>query len=443
MTALNDLTTIEAAALIGKGEITSQDLMGQCLERIAARDDAVKAFVHLDPAHAMAQARAADDHQRSGATTGPLHGVPIGIKDIIETADMPTRMGSATFHDFQAEEDAACVTALKAAGAIIIGKTVTTELATLTPSVTHNPRNLAHTPGGSSAGSAAAVGDHMIPAALGTQTGGSVIRPAAFCGVYGFKPTFGLIPRGGVLDQSSSLDTVGLFARSLEDLALIADVVGRPDSRDPASLKISRGSLLEAATAPWNLKPMFAFVKTAMWGEADAATREAFGELVETLGGQVEEVSIDATTERGLHAHRIVQNAELAVQYGPLLDRMPELISPRLAGQIEEGRAIKAGDYLRAKEFRAIAYRTCQELFTNYGSILTPAAAGTAPKGLDSTGSPMFNAFWTFIGTPCVTLPLLEADGLPMGVQLVGARQQDGRLLRNARLLERQLAETA
>jgi Asp-tRNA(Asn)/Glu-tRNA(Gln) amidotransferase A subunit family amidase len=443
MTALNQLTTVEAAARLGRGEITAVDLMSACLARIAAREPEVKAFAWIDPDKALAEARRADEERRSGRTTGALHGVPVAIKDIIDTADMPTECGTPAFKDRRPEQDASIIAALRAAGAIIIGKTVTTELATLTPNKTHNPRNLGHTPGGSSSGSAAAVADDMIPAALATQTGGSVIRPASFCGIYGFKPTFGLVPRTGVLDQSHSLDTIGVYGRSVEDLALLADVISFSDRGDAKSLDVSRGSLLAAATEPWKLKPMFAFVKSSAWESADAVTREAFGELVETLGGQVEEISIDATTARGLDAHRIVQNAELAVQFGPIMDRAGELLSDRLKGQIEEGRRINAGDYLRAKAFRAQAYRTCQELFMNYGTILTPAAPGPAPKTLAATGNPAFNAFWTFIGTPAVTLPLLEADGLPIGVQLVGARLEDGRLLRTARLLERQLAEMA
>jgi Asp-tRNA(Asn)/Glu-tRNA(Gln) amidotransferase A subunit family amidase len=442
MTELTDLTAVQAAARIAKGELRSEELVKACLARIDAREAALQAFAYIDPDHALRQARAADAALRTGAAVGPLHGIPVGVKDIVDTSDMPTRYGSPAFEGHRPEADAASVGALRAAGAIVLGKTVTCELATATPSKTRNPRNLEHSPGGSSSGSAAAVADNMLPVALGTQTGGSVIRPASFCGIYGYKPTYGLVSRSGVLDQSASLDTVGVFGRSLEDLALVADVLSFYDSRDRASLNVSRGSLLAQATEEWKLAPMFAFVKTSAWNDhADAVTKAAFSELVETLGDRVEEVSIDATTERGLAAHRLVQNAELAVQFGPILDRTPSLVSERLSRQIEEGRAIKATEYLRAKAFREQAYRTLQELFLNYGTILTPAAPGTAPKGLGSTGNPIFNSFWTYVGTPAVTLPLLEADGLPMGVQLVGARCDDGRLLRTARLLERQLAD--
>ena len=441
MTALNSLTAVEAQRRIAAGDLTSTVLVEACLARIAARDGSVKAFVHLDPEHARKQAKAADEAARQGRGVGPLNGVPVAIKDIIDTSDMPTQHGCQIFKDNRPEADAACVSALRKAGAIILGKTVTTELATLTPNVTHNPRHLDHTPGGSSSGSAAAVADDMVPLALGTQTGGSVIRPGSFCGIYGFKPTYGLIPRLGVLDQAQSLDTVGVYARSIEDLALITDVLAVHDARDAASLSTSHASLRAIAMSPWKVRPMFAFVKTSGWEEhAEPATKEAFGELIEALGSQVEEINIDETTRAGIAAHRTIGDVELATRYGPLLDRNPDLISPRLAKQIEGARAITATAYRAALDARSQLYVSCRQLFTDYGTILTLAAPGPAPKGLASTGNPIFNGFWTYMGTPAVTLPLLEVDGLPLGVQLVGARQDDGRLLRTARLLVEQLA---
>lgn len=444
MTNLNDLTTIQAAALIGRGEITSEALVGACLDRIAAREDAVRAFAHIDPDKALADARAADLLKRSGQSTGPLHGVPVGIKDIIDTKDMPTECGTPAFKDRRPESDATAVATLRAAGAIIIGKTVTTELALAYPNKTRHPRNPAHTPGGSSSGSAAAVADNMIPAALGTQTAGSVIRPGSFCGVYAMKPTYGLIPRPGVLDQSFSLDTIGVYGRAVEDLALLVDVLAVHDNRDGASLAMSRGNYLAACTAEWKLKPMFAFIKTNAWNDvAESVTKEAFGELIEMLGDQVEEISLDETTAKGVAAQRKLQLAELATQFGPIADRTPELLSKIMLDSIEQGRRISAVEYLEAKAFREVAYRALTEMFVNYGTIITAASPGPAPKSLETTGNPIFNAFWTYVGTPCITLPLLEAEGMPLGVQLVGARRDDARLLRTARLFERQLAEMA
>jgi Asp-tRNA(Asn)/Glu-tRNA(Gln) amidotransferase A subunit family amidase len=318
-----------------------------------------------------------------------------------------------------------------------MGKTVTTELATFTPGKTRNPVDQEHTPGGSSSGSAAAVGAGMVPAALGTQTVGSVIRPAAFCGIYGFKPTFGLIPRPGVLTQAHSLDTVGVYGRSVEDLALLADALQGHDPRDAASLPTSRPRLLATATEDWPLAPLFVFVKTHAWKDADAGTHEAFGELVEHLGGQVEEISFDHTTERGFAANRLVQKAEMGVHFGPLLDSAPQLLSDGLKQQIEEGRRIPAVDYIAALHAREELYAMVEHTLQQHGTILTPAALGPAPKGYASTGNPVFCGFWTYLGVPAVSLPLLEVDGMPMGVQLVGARRDDGRLLRTARWLAR------
>ena len=434
-------SAVDAAARMASGELSSEALVEACLERIAELEPSVRAWAFLEPERALEQARAADAARRAGKGTGPLHGVPVGLKDIIDTADMPTEHGSEAFKGRRPERDAACVAALRRSGAVVIGKTVTTELATLTPSRTRNPVNLAHTPGGSSSGSAAAVAAGMVPLGVGTQTGGSVIRPAAFCGVYGFKPTFGVIPRSGVLTQSPSLDTVGVFGRSVEDVALLADALQAYDSRDPASLTTSRASLLATATADWRLPPLLAFVKTHAWKDADPATHDAFGELVDALGEHVSEVILDRTTERGLAAAVTVQSVELAAHYGPILDRAPDLVSQQLTARIEEGRRVRGVDYFSALDARENLYRVAQEIFTDYGTILTPAAPGPAPKDHGTTGSPVFCAFWTYLGVPAVTLPLLEAGGMPMGVQLVGPRGDDGRLLRGARWVARHLQE--
>jgi Asp-tRNA(Asn)/Glu-tRNA(Gln) amidotransferase A subunit family amidase len=439
-TNLTDLTATEAAARIAKGDLLSEDLVRACLDRISGLEPQVQAWTFHDPERALEQARAADTQRKEGKGVGPLHGVPVGIKDIIDTADMPTENGCRAHKGRQPTADAVCVTALRRAGAVIMGKTVTTELATFTPGKTHNPRNLEHTPGGSSSGSAAAVAAGMVPAALGTQTVGSVIRPGAFCGIYGLKPTFGIIPRPGVLTQAHSLDTVGVYGRSVEDLALLADALQGHDERDPASLVSSRPRLLPTATEDWPLPALFAFVKTHAWKDADATTHAAFGELVEELGGQVAEISLDNTTERGYAAGRLVQKVEMAVHFGPLLDRAPELLSDNLRQQLEEGRRVSGAEYIAALNAREELYATIEDVLMNYGAILTPAALGPAPKGLASTGNPVFCGFWTYLGVPAVTLPLLDADGLPMGVQLIGARRDDGRLLRTAQWLVRRLA---
>ncbi len=434
-TELTALTATEAVARLARGDVTSEELVRASLARIDELEPRIGAWAFLDREHALEHAVAVDAARREGKGVGPLHGLPVGVKDIIDTADMPTESGCAALKGRQPLKDAACVTALHRAGAVILGKTVTTELAAYNPAGTRNPHNPEHTPGGSSSGSAAAIACGMVPAALGTQTAGSVIRPGAFCGVYGLKPTFGLIPRTGVLAQAHSLDTVGVMGRSVEDLALLADALQAHDPADPASLATSRPRLLATATEEWPLAPLFAFVRTHAWKDADPVTHEAFGELVESLGGQVEEVVLDQTTERGIAAAMTVQRVELAFHFGPLLDRAPDLISKPLAGLIEEGRRTPGVDYVAALNARESFYASIEEVLMHHGTILTPAALGVAPKGLGSTGNPVFCRFWTYLGVPAVTLPLLEADGLPMGVQLISARRDDGRLLRTARWL--------
>src|SRR5206468_863889 len=284
LTNLHWLSASDAARLIRDGVVGSAELVQACLARVRETDAQVQAWAFLDPDHALAQARAADELRLSGQPVGPLHGVPVGIKDIIDTADMPTENGSVLCAGRTPSRDATTVAMLRAAGAVIMGKTVTTEFAYFAPGKTRNPHNPKHTPGGSSSGSAAAVGAEMVPLALGSQTNGSTIRPAAFCGVLGFKPTHGLISRHGVLTLSRTLDHVGLFARTVEDIALLAEQLVGYDERDPDTRPRARIPFVEAAAGEPPLPPMFAFVKTPHWERTDEATKEGFAELIEDLG---------------------------------------------------------------------------------------------------------------------------------------------------------------
>ncbi|HEY8245920.1 MAG TPA: amidase [Hyphomicrobium sp.] len=433
------LTTTAAADAICKGELSSEQLVRACLDRITTREGEVQAWEHLDADLALTQAREADAAFRAGETPGPLHGVPVGVKDIFDTADLPTENGSPIFAGRRPERDASCVAALRSAGAVVMGKTVTTELALLTPARTRNPRNLAHTPGGSSAGSAAAVADGMVPAALGSQTAGSIIRPASFCGVYGFKPTLGLVPRSGVLMQSHTLDTVGVYGRSVEDLALITDCMAAFEGGDATSFRRSRPGLLGTARSRPPMPPRFAFVKTPAWGEADAEMRETLGYFVSGLGERVVAIDIPQLGDV-IEWQRIVQLAENAHYYGPLMQQASELVSPGLTQRLEAGLSIDAQEYLRAITGREPAYRTVAAALKGFSAVLTPAALGPAPEGLGATGSPIMNGLWTYLGMPAVSLPLLEVKGLPVGVQLVGLRHDDGRLLRTARWLTGEVA---
>ncbi len=433
---LTRLTAADAAAKIASGEITSVMLVEAYLERIRERDGDVMAWEHLSPEFALEQARAADERRAFDQSTGPLHGVPVGIKDIIDTNEFPTENGTPAHKGRQPGDDAAIVSALKDAGAIIMGKTVTTELAVLHPNRTRNPHNLEHTPGGSSSGSAAGVADHMIPLAIGTQTGGSVIRPASFCGVYGFKPTHGLISRTGVLMQAPPLDTIGVFAHSVEDLGLIADCLTAYDARDSWMRPRSRTQLRDMALSDPPVDPLFAFVKSPAWDEyAEDSTRDAFPELVTALGEYCDEVELPSVFAEGLKMQKLIQNADIARFYGPIAEKSPGVLSDSLVERIEVGKSVSAVKYNNALDVREALNAGLEEVFERYDAIITPASPGPAPKGLSTTGDAAFNAMWTYLGVPCTTLPLLEADGLPFGVQLVGARHDDGRLLRNSHWL--------
>jgi Asp-tRNA(Asn)/Glu-tRNA(Gln) amidotransferase A subunit family amidase len=440
MTKLNELTATEIAARIANGAVSAEDVMRACLARVAEREKDVQAWAYIDPDYALAQAKAADAARAQGKGVGPLHGVPVGIKDIIDTADMPTENGSPIFKGRRTNHDAACVAALRAAGAIIMGKTVTTELANTQPSKTRNPHNLEHTPAGSSSGSGAGVADFHVPLALGTQTGGSVIRPASFNGVYGLKPTLGLISRTGVLLQSHTLDTVGVYGRSVEDLALVTDALSAYDPADPVSYPRSQGSLLAAARTEPPAKPKFAFLRTPAWNQAEPAAQQAILGVVSKLGAGCREEELPAPFDRIIDLHLTVMNAEDLAYYGPLLEKSPQLLSDKLRNRLLEARDIKAHDYIKAVNARETIYGDVERLLGRYDAILCLASAGPAPKGFETTGSPVFNGLWTYLGVPCVSLPRLTVNGMPMGVQLVGMRGDEGRLLRTARWLDAALS---
>ena len=427
-----------AAQRIRDGVLSSEELVQECLERIRALEPKVQAWQFLDEEHALAQARACDERKRSGEPIGPLHGVPVGVKDIIDTADMPTENGTVLHEGRTPRDDAAVVRMLRAAGAVILGKTVTTECAYFNPGKTRNPHNPEHTPGGSSSGSAAAVGAGMVPLALGSQTAGSVIRPAAFCGAYGFKPTHGLIPRTGVLALSRTLDHVGLFARSIDDLALLLEQLQGYDERDPDTRPRARIPFRSVAGEEPPLEPMFAFVKTPHWERMDPDAKEAYAELRDALGKQVEEVQVFVSGNEPWDWHRTIMEAEMAANLEPLWSEGAEKLSEKLRALLERGKETRALDYQRALRRIAPTVEGFDELFMQrYDAIITPPALGTAPKGLASTGDPAFCSVWTLLGMPAITLPLMQGEnGLPLGVQLVGRKGYDARLLRTARWLQ-------
>jgi Asp-tRNA(Asn)/Glu-tRNA(Gln) amidotransferase A subunit family amidase len=421
---------------IASGAVKAVEAVEACLGRIEAAEPEVEAWVWLDGAHALDQARALDARRISGRPVGPLHGVPVGIKDIIDTARIPTANGTPIDAGRVPTRDAALVSRLRAAGAVIMGKTVTTEVAFLHPGKTRNPHDPARTPGGSSSGSAAAVAAGMVPLAVGTQTGGSVIRPAAFCGTVGFKPSFGAIGRTGVLPQSPSLDTVGVFARSVEDAALISDALFGHDPDDAASAPMPAARLLQTASDRPPVTPTLAFVRPPGWDDAEEETRAAFGELSGMLGESCFEIGLPSAFDEAAEIRRRINVAEMAKCYYAHERRGRDAMSDVLRAAMDEGKAVLARDYLAALDWKAVFNAGLEPIFERCDAILCPAAPGPAPTGLESTGDAIFNGLWTLCGTPAVTLPLLESSGgMPMGVQLVGRRGDDARLLRTARWL--------
>lgn len=438
MAGLNEMTASEAARVLASGEASAEEMMRACLDRVAAREETVRAWAFLDPDLALANARAADGHRKAGNALGPLHGVPVGIKDIIETADMPTENGSDLYRGQRTGRDAECVARLRNAGAVIMGKTVTTELANTCPSKTRNPHNPEHSPGGSSAGSGAAVADFHVPLALGTQTGGSVIRPGSFNGIHALKPSLGLIPREGVLMQSHTLDTVGVYGRSVEDLALIANSLSAFDASDAFSFGGARQDLVSAAELD-GPAPRFAFLETPAWPEAAPAARDAIEKAVDGLGTRCVRESLPSPFERIVAFHGTVMASEMLAYYGPDAETSPDKVSDMLKDRLAAAREVAAGDYVAALLARGPINEALAALLDRYDAVLCLPATGPAPRGFATTGSAIFNGLWTYLGVPCVTLPRLSVDGLPLGVQLVGKPGEDGKLLRTARRLDREL----
>ena len=437
---MTEPSALQLAADIAAGKVTALEVTEACLARVALDEPRVGAFIHLDPEHARRQARALDARKQAGLALGPLHGVPVAVKDIVDTKDFPTEFGSAVHAGRRPLHDAVIVSRLKAAGAVLLGKTVTTEFACFTPGKTSNPHDPERTPGGSSSGSAAAVAAGMAPLAVGSQTNGSVIRPASFCGVVGFKPSYGLIPRTGVLTTSFTLDHVGVFARSVEDAAFLADALAGHDEGDRASRPAPPPRLGEvAATAP-PVTPRLAFVRGPTWDEAEPATREAFAELREALGDRVTEVPLPDAFAPAVAVHRTIWTSELAFHLAAEYGRARDRLSPRLVELIQAGHATSAPVYQEALASRVRYQAWLAHLLQDFDAILTPAAPGEAPLGLHATGSPAFCTLWSLVGLPAVSLPVLRGPaGLPLGAQLVGAMGDDARLLRTARWLGQQV----
>ncbi len=419
-----------------QGKVSAETLVNASLAVIEECDATVHAWECVRAGGACDEARQLDEARVAGREVAGLHGIAVGIKDIIDTADLPTANGTPIDTGRQPQQDAVLVQRLRAAGAIVLGKTVTTELAYLQPSVTHNPAAPGRTPGGSSSGSAAAVAAGMVPAAVGTQTGGSVIRPASFCGVVGYKPTFGAIPRTGVLMQSPSLDTVGVFTRSVEDAARVAEVMVGDDPGDADSLAVAPAGLVAAVSGAVET-PRLAFARTPYWDQADEAYQRALYSLVDSLGDVVEERVLPPAWEDAAALRMLINNVEMARWFDRYLQQDAEALSEQCRSAMQAGRDVSAVAYIDAVDRQGLLREASDCLFDGVDAIICPAVTGAAPLGRSSTGNPIFNGLWTFTGVPAITLPLMQsADGAPMGVQLVSPRGDDARLLTAARWLE-------
>jgi Asp-tRNA(Asn)/Glu-tRNA(Gln) amidotransferase A subunit family amidase len=411
---LHELGAAQAAALLQRRELKAEDLVRACLERVAARDDDIHAFTHVDAVSALAQARALD----AGPVRGPLHGLPLGVKDLFDTTDLPTAYGSALYAHHRPAADAASVTLCREAGAVVLGKTVTTEFAYFTPGPTVNPHNALHTPGGSSSGSAAAVADHMVPLALGTQTAGSIIRPAAYCGVVGYKPSLGRVVHAGVKSLSPTLDVIGGFGRSVEDAALLGAVL-------TGDLRLMENHL--HGTLRIGLFP------SPSWSEADADTQKAWAQATQALAKNSDHCQDQALVQdfgELIQLQKDVMSYEMARSLSFERLRHREALSPALQTLLDTGMAISGAQHAANLQRTADWRLRIDALFERHDVLLTPSTTGAAPEGLAATGDPLFCRSWSLLGLPAVHLPLMRnAKGLPVGLQLVGRMGEDHKLL--------------
>jgi Asp-tRNA(Asn)/Glu-tRNA(Gln) amidotransferase A subunit family amidase len=415
---LNELSATEIARRIAAGEVTAEAVVRDCLARIEVREPTVRAWATIDPEHALRQARGLD----RGPNRGALHGVPIGVKDVIDTADLPTEMGSPIYQGYRPACDAACVALVRAAGAVILGKTVTCEFAGMSPGPTANPHNPAHTPGGSSSGSAAAVADVMVPAAFGTQTGGSVLRPASYCGVVGFKPTFNLFNRSGIKFAAETLDTLGLLARTIDDVELITAVlVGKTPAR----------RAMDSA-------PRLGLCRTPLWDTAQPETMQAIEDAASRLaaaGASVREIVLPEEFSRLYHAAReTINNYERSKSHAADWANDSGRISKVLGDRIRLGFAMKHEDYLAALRLGEHCRARIEPAFDGIDAMIAPCVKGEAPAGLGHTGDPAFQQIWTALYVPSMSLPTHRGpQGLPVGIQVVAPRYEDDRLFACAR----------
>ena len=438
---MNNIISITATELVSKlksGEVSSVEVCEAYLDRIKKFEKEVKAWAYIDAKTILEKASEKDEYRKSGKPLGPLHGIPIGIKDIIGTEDMPTECGTVLRKGMPESSDAEVVNLLKISGAIIMGKTVTTELAYFDPGKTMNPHDKTRTPGGSSSGSAAAVGAFMAPLTLGTQTKGSIIRPASYCGVVGYKPSFGLISRNGVLKQSSKLDHIGVFGKNVLDVALISKAIIKKDLYDKDTIHYSAENMIEECKKEPHFDPKFIFYKTKSWKKIDRESQKAFEFLIKKFKKNIEVFDEPSYFQDIHNYHQIIHETDMANSFQKFYKNSKKKLGKNLVEAIERGMKYSASQYTEAVDFMERSYRSYSEVFEDYHGVITPSSTGVADKGIKSTGSPEFCTIWTYMGLPAISLPLLTGENnLPLGVQLVGDKLDDLRFLGTANWLEK------
>jgi len=432
------LSANELAAQLREGEISSVEVCSQYIERISKFEKDVKAWSHFNKKLLLEKAAEADEHRISGKPLGLLHGLPVAVKDIIGTLDMPTECGTTIRKKMTASQDSEVVNLLKIAGAIIMGKTETTELAYFHPGKTTNPHDYKRTPGGSSSGSAAAVAAYMAPLSIGSQTNGSTIRPASYCGVVGYKPSYGLISRYGILKQSDKLDQVGIFGKSVEDVALLAKVLIKKDLFDPSTIHYSAEDMMDVCRKGPLFDPKFIFYKTKNWKNLDKESQESFEIFIKTFKKNIEVFDTPSYFNDIPKYHKIIHETDMANNFQLYYKKYKKKLSKEMVSAIERGLKNSATEYAEAIDFMKRSYDSYKEVFEDYHGVLTPASSGVAPKGLGNTGSPEFSTVWTYLGLPSISLPLLTGkNDLPLGIQLIGNKYDDLRFLGVASWVEK------
>ena len=438
MSDIFSLSANELAAQLREGEISSVEACSQYIERIGKFEKDVKAWSHFNKKLLLEKAAEADEHRISGKPLGVLHGLPVAVKDIIGTLDMPTECGTTIRKKMTASQDSEVVNLLKVAGAIIMGKTETTELAYFHPGKTTNPHDYKRTPGGSSSGSAAAVAAHMAPLSIGSQTNGSTIRPASYCGVVGYKPSYGLISRYGILKQSDKLDQVGLFGKSVEDVALLARVLIKKDLFDPATIHYSAEDMMDVCRKGPLFDPKFIFYKTKNWKNIDKESQKSFEIFIKTFKKNIEVFDTPSYFDDIPKYHKIIHETDMANNFQLYYKKYKKKLSKEMVSAIERGLKNSATEYAEAIDFMKRSYDSYKEVFEDYHGVLTPASSGVAPKGLGNTGSPEFSTVWTYLGLPSISLPLLTGkNDLPLGIQFIGDKHDDLRFLGVASWIEK------